>query len=272
MSVVTHLPTTLATAARGLVTRQGGRVAASVETFGGVAAMTAETAKYAVLDLVTGQFPWKEFFAQAWFITSVTLVPTLLVAAGLLAVGALSVLVLPLRDTRGLNRDLAVFWPQPHLEIDPELDAGPILVTRRYTILRDQTDAFLTAWRDVRRSRKRTGATSCALYRDGLGLRLALDRTFDERGVRLLFFRIGGTTVEVAAAATRPPDPSAADRFGGLAWKVEDADAARRRLVAAGFDVSEVRMGNKPGTRVCTVRDAPAAVPTLILEPAAPGV
>jgi acetylornithine deacetylase/succinyl-diaminopimelate desuccinylase-like protein len=42
------------------------------------------------------------------------------------------------------------------------------------------------------------------------------------------------------------------------------------RLAAAGFDVSEVRQGRKPGTKVFTVRDAPGGVPTLMLsaEPA----
>ena len=109
-----------------------------------------------------------------------------------------------------------------------------------------------------------------ALYRDGLGLRLALDRTFEKRGVRLLFFRTGGTTVEIGSSTARPPDPEAPDRFGGLAWKVASADPARARLAAAGFDVSKVRPGHKPGTRVFTVRDAPGSVPTLVIEPAAP--
>ena len=49
-----------------------------------------------------------------------------------------------------------------------------------------------------------------ALYGDGLGLRLALDRSFEAWGVRLLFFRVGGLTVEVAAplpgAAPGSPD------------------------------------------------------------------
>ena len=57
-----------------------GRVTRSLDTFGGVTAMTFEAAKHLVVDLATGEFAWKEFFAQAWFITSVTLVPTLLVA------------------------------------------------------------------------------------------------------------------------------------------------------------------------------------------------
>lgn len=109
-----------------------------------------------------------------------------------------------------------------------------------------------------------------ALYGDRLGLRLALDRTFDARGVRLLFFRVGGVTVEIGASVTREPVPGVHDRFGGLAWRVESAEAARKRLAAAGFDVSEVRDGHKPGTRVFTVRDAPASVPTLFLEPADP--
>jgi catechol 2,3-dioxygenase-like lactoylglutathione lyase family enzyme len=108
------------------------------------------------------------------------------------------------------------------------------------------------------------------LYRDRLGLRLALDRSFEKRGVRLLFFRTGGTTVEIGSSTTRPPDPDAPDRFGGLAWKIANADAARARLAGAGFDVSEVRTGHKPGTRVFTVREAPGGVPTLFIEPAQP--
>jgi hypothetical protein len=47
---------------------------------------------------------------------------------------------------------------------------------------------------------------------------------------------------------------------------VADPEAARARMAAAGFDVSEVRAGRKPGTHVFTVRDAPAGVPTLMLS------
>lgn len=105
------------------------------------------------------------------------------------------------------------------------------------------------------------------LYEDGLGLRLALDRSFPERGVRLLFFRLGGTTVEIGGRLDAEPRPEAGDRFGGLAWRVADVDAARERLVADGFDVSPVRKGHKPGTRVCTVRSPVHGVPTLLIEP-----
>ncbi|GEL18480.1 MFS transporter [Pseudonocardia asaccharolytica] len=100
--------------------------------------------------------------AQLW-----GLPPALLAAGVLLAAGAVSVLVLPLNDTSGLNRDPAVYWPQPHLEFDPALEDGPVLVTRTFTVTADHVDRFLAAWTGVRRSRLRTGATSCALYRDG---------------------------------------------------------------------------------------------------------
>lgn len=104
------------------------------------------------------------------------------------------------------------------------------------------------------------------LYEDVLGLRLALDRTFEERRLRLLFFRVGGVTVEVAL-----PFGAAAgeqDRFLGAAFQVRDAEAARARLVAAGFDVSPVREGFKPGTRVCSVRGRPLGMEPLVIEPA----
>jgi hypothetical protein len=57
------------------------------------------------------------------------------------------------------------------------------------------------------------------------------------------------------------------DRLWGLSWRVADADAAHARLAAAGLDVSEVRAGMKPGTRVFTVRDGTCGVPTLMIEP-----
>jgi catechol 2,3-dioxygenase-like lactoylglutathione lyase family enzyme len=105
-------------------------------------------------------------------------------------------------------------------------------------------------------------------YASDLGIRLALDRSFEARGVRLLFFRVGGVTIEIGGRLGTDPRPEAQDRFGGLAWRVGDVEAARERLGAEGFDVSEVRAGHKPGTRVCTVRAPVHGVPTLLIEPA----
>jgi catechol 2,3-dioxygenase-like lactoylglutathione lyase family enzyme len=104
-------------------------------------------------------------------------------------------------------------------------------------------------------------------YGESLGLRLALDRSFEERRVRLQFFRVGGVTVEVASALGVEPDPGARDRLWGLAWRVPNADAARERLLGAGFSVTAVRNGNKAGTRVCTVERDTCGVPTLFIAP-----
>jgi catechol 2,3-dioxygenase-like lactoylglutathione lyase family enzyme len=130
----------------------------------------------------------------------------------------------------------------------------------------------------VIRSADPEGARS--FYGEALGLRLALDREFPEFGARLLFFRVGGVTVEIAAdlgaasGARSEAQPSGAhgtpgtsDRFFGLSWRVRDADAAHVRLATAGFDVSAVRPGRRPGTRVLSVRDGTHGVPTLLLEP-----
>lgn len=100
--------------------------------------------------------------------------------------------------------------------------------------------------------------------RDGLGLRLALDRTFEAWGVRLLFSRVGGLTVEVAASLT-PADPTAADRLWGISRRVSDIEAAHARLVAEGFAVSEIRGGRRPNTRVATVRAETHGVATLVI-------
>jgi len=107
------------------------------------------------------------------------------------------------------------------------------------------------------------------LYGGGFGIRLALDRSFGARDTRILFFRVGGATLEVAGRPGPPPTLSeTADRVWGLAWTVADVGAAQRRLAAAGFDVSEVRPGHKTGTRVCTVRGPTHGVETLLIEPA----
>ena len=104
-----------------------------------------------------------------------------------------------------------------------------------------------------------------ALYRDRLGIRLALDRTFEAWGMRLVFFRIGGVTVEIAHPLAG--GGSGGDRLWGISWQVPDVEAARARVAAAGFDVSETRTGRRPGTRVCTVRDGTHGVATLLLGP-----
>jgi catechol 2,3-dioxygenase-like lactoylglutathione lyase family enzyme len=105
---------------------------------------------------------------------------------------------------------------------------------------------------------------AAALYGARLGLDFRLDRTNPQWGTRLMFFRCGDAVIEVAADLNAPAS-DAPDRLTGLAWRVADPDAAQARIAAAGFDVSSVRAGRKPGTRVFTVRSGVAGAPTLLI-------
>lgn len=105
-----------------------------------------------------------------------------------------------------------------------------------------------------------------ALYRDALGIRLALDRTFDDRQVRLLFFRLGGVTLEVACALAPERRHRGADRLWGFALRCSDIEAAHTRLAASEMEVTAVRDGHKPGTRVFSVVNGVCGIPTLVIE------
>ena len=107
---------------------------------------------------------------------------------------------------------------------------------------------------------------AAALYGARLGLDFKLDRSNEAWGTRLMFFRCGDLVVEVAhQLKTEPSDDP--DSLWGLSWRVPDVAAAHARL-AGTFAVTDLREGRKPGTRVFTVKDAPAGVPTLIIGPA----
>jgi catechol 2,3-dioxygenase-like lactoylglutathione lyase family enzyme len=105
---------------------------------------------------------------------------------------------------------------------------------------------------------------AAALYGARLGLDMALDRSHPDWG-RLMFFRCGDLIVEVVQRPGAGVD-QAQDRLWGLSWRVADIDATRARLASAGIDVSDVRAGRKPGTRVLTVRNGTCGIPTLLVE------
>ncbi|MFI7601422.1 MFS transporter [Actinoplanes sp. NPDC049681] len=90
-----------------------------------------------------------------------------LAAAALMAAGVLTMRWWPLRDTSGMNQEPAVFWPEPHLELDPEDHDGPVLVTVSYPVSPAHEQAFVEAMEAVRRTRLRTGAARWGLFRDG---------------------------------------------------------------------------------------------------------
>ena len=104
-----------------------------------------------------------------------------------------------------------------------------------------------------------------ALYGAKLGLDLRLDRSNPDWGARQMFFRCDDLVIEIGHGL-KAGVSDGADSLGGLAWRVRDPEAVQARLAAAGFDVSEVRKGRKPGTQVFTVRDRTHGVPTLVLS------
>ena len=105
---------------------------------------------------------------------------------------------------------------------------------------------------------------AAALYGARLGLDMALDRAKPEWG-RLMFFRCGDLVVEIVQRPGRN-DLTADDTVWGLSWRAGNLDATRARLVAAGVQVSEIRTGRKPGTRVMSLKSDTCGVLTLLLE------
>jgi catechol 2,3-dioxygenase-like lactoylglutathione lyase family enzyme len=106
---------------------------------------------------------------------------------------------------------------------------------------------------------------AAALYGARLGLDMALDRARPDWG-RLMFFRCGDLIVEVVQRSGQN-DLAAPDSVWGLSWRATDIDATHTRLVAAGVDVSEVRPGRKPGTRIMSLRSGTCGVPSVVLQP-----
>lgn len=51
-----------------------------LETFGSMIVLGFQASRFVVVDVARGRFSWKEFLEQAWFMTRVALLPTILVA------------------------------------------------------------------------------------------------------------------------------------------------------------------------------------------------
>ncbi|MDP9382613.1 MAG: MFS transporter, partial [Chloroflexota bacterium] len=97
----------------------------------------------------------------------VGLLPTVLLAAVVVLAGAVAGLFWRVPETGHLDPQPAIYWADARLAYDPEPDTGPIVVIVYYTVTPQRQAAFLEAMVQLRRSRLRTGATRCELYRDG---------------------------------------------------------------------------------------------------------
>jgi catechol 2,3-dioxygenase-like lactoylglutathione lyase family enzyme len=182
--------------------------------------------------------------------------------------------------------DRVALRPDPIAEVESrDSTSGLVLNWKRTRASTDLTRGVRIFFLELARERPRSAATTAAapvigldhvvistgdseraaaLYGARLGLDMALDRTRQDWG-QLMFFRCGDLIVEVVRRPVAGGD-TIVDKLWGLSWRVDDIDAARQRLVASGVDISEPRVGRKPGTRVMTVRSGTCGVHTLFLE------
>jgi phospholipid/cholesterol/gamma-HCH transport system permease protein len=72
--------TTIATSTRSGLDNVWGRARAGIVTGGHLVVLGVEASRYAATDIVRRRFSWSEFLLQAWFMTRVSLLPTILVA------------------------------------------------------------------------------------------------------------------------------------------------------------------------------------------------
>jgi MFS family permease len=88
-------------------------------------------------------------------------------AALLLVLAAAAGVALPLHDTRHMDTTEVAYWPEPVLTVEPDPEAGPVVVSTTYTVRPEDQAAFVAAMVAVRRSRRRTGAIRWGLFREG---------------------------------------------------------------------------------------------------------
>jgi MFS family permease len=91
---------------------------------------------------------------------------TFLIAAGVMLAGVVAGLFWSVAETGHLDREPAVYWSEPRLDVEPEPDTGPVMVAVHYTIATSKEPDFLAAMEALRSTRQRTGAISWELYRD----------------------------------------------------------------------------------------------------------
>ena len=175
--------------------------------------------------------------------------------------------------------------PDPVAEVESrDTDSGGTLSWKRTRAATDTTRGVRMFFLELAQERPHSAATAAApilgldhvvvstedperaaaLYGARLGLDMALDRSHQDWG-QLMFFRCGDLIVEVVRRPVAGADQTH-DKLWGLSWRVADIDATRARLAAAGLNVSEVRIGRKPGTRVVSVRDGTCGIHTLLVE------
>jgi MFS family permease len=91
----------------------------------------------------------------------------ILAAAVLVGVSAAAGLVLKVPENEQLDRSALAYWGAAPVVLQPQPDAGPIVVSIEYEVEADREADFLVAMEAMRRSRSRSGASRWDLYRVG---------------------------------------------------------------------------------------------------------
>jgi quinol monooxygenase YgiN len=81
-------------------------------------------------------------------------------------VGLAAILRWPLREIPTLDLTPSAHWAEPHLDVVPAPDEGPVRVEVEYRVDPLQADAFVKAIRDLEPIRRRDGAVMWAVYQD----------------------------------------------------------------------------------------------------------
>jgi MFS family permease len=91
---------------------------------------------------------------------------TFLIAAAVMLAGVVIGTVMTVPETGHLDNETAIYWPDARLAAEPDPDIGPVLITVTYTVMPERQSRYLAAMQEMRRSRRRSGATRWELYHD----------------------------------------------------------------------------------------------------------
>src|SRR5438445_10661288 len=101
-------------------------------------------------------------------------------SAGAACVGLAAIRQWPLRASTTLDLAPSAHWPEPHLDVVPAPDEGPVRVEVEYRVDPADAGAFVKAIGDLETIRRRDGAVSWAVYQDPAQKGRYLETSVDE--------------------------------------------------------------------------------------------
>jgi hypothetical protein len=90
----------------------------------------------------------------------------LTIAAAGLVVGVALARRWPLAGSERSDLSPAGAWSDPNVDIEPQPDDGPVLITVEYEVQPDDAERFVAAMQELARIRRRDGAYQWGLYAD----------------------------------------------------------------------------------------------------------